>query len=342
MNALLKLLLFSITGVILFSCLQFSPLLAENSWQLIYTTKSNYTLSLVHDADSLEYRLFNSNSQIKRGTVLVNNPQGKRIKTNIPLYFPKEGTYKLEIVLKDDVQNRSYKYTRAFIYKQSLLPWESAKPNNTAILGVNKCKGLVCKNLNIEYINQAVNDKGQWESWKNWPTKAGGQACGASASVMVNDYFNRLPDQHRLKSYVFQDNNQKLKQKKCSRPGVFAVTAYNSACNQSSLGSIRSYLNQYQLNTTVHWAKNSNHDMNIIKSAINKGRPVILSYRKPIGHIMVVKGYTQDGRLVVHDPYRDIQGNYIRGKYDYSGKDVVYKLVPNNKFQVNYFIEVYK
>ena len=207
------------------------------------------------------------------------------------------------------------------------------------------CRNSACKILNVDYFNQAVDENGKWEQWPNWHLLAGGQSCGASSSVMVADYFKKLPQRsnHRLKSYVFQDNSQNLANKKCPKPGAFAVTSYNSYCNQSGLTGIGQYLTQQGLKYRVHWIDRTKEKegMEIIKKSIDNNRPIILSYTRPIGHILVVKGYTYNNQLVVNDPYRDIQNDYRKAIYDYSGRDAIYSLHPNSNYALNYLIEVY-
>jgi hypothetical protein len=215
-------------------------------------------------------------------------------------------------------------------------------PEDRALKDIPKCKNQACKVLGVDYFNQGVNDKGNWETWPGWYYLAGGKSCGASSSVMVNDFYEKLPKGHRLKSFVFQDNGQSLKHKKCNRPGAFAVTSYNSNCNASGLGSIRDYLSQYGLKTSVYWPTGADNNLSQIKNALKNGRPLILSYKRPVPHILVVKGFTYDDHLIVNDPYRDIQNNYIKGRYDYSGKNAIYSLYPSSSFKLNYLIEVYK
>ncbi len=206
-----------------------------------------------------------------------------------------------------------------------------------------KCGNYACKILDVKYINQWVNSQGKYESWNGWYKKAGGHACGPTSCAMILNFFKKLPwSSPRLKSFIFQDNGQNLKFKKCNRPGAFAVTAFQQKCIQSSLSGLFNYLKQYNIKTRSFWASRSSYkkSINQIKKAIDKGHPLILSYKKPIGHILVIKGYTYSNQLIVHDPYRDIQNNYIRGKYDYSGQNAIYSLYPNSKFIVNYIIEV--
>jgi hypothetical protein len=204
------------------------------------------------------------------------------------------------------------------------------------------CNNIACRTLNVEYFNQAVNPAGKWEKWPNWPSIAGGQSCGASSAVMALGQRGLLPKAHGLKSFVYQDNGLKLKNKRCNRGGAFAVTAADKYCNQSSQGTIQNLLAQFGVGTRKHTVTEANSPQvfaDIIKPAIDRGKPLILSYSKPIQHVLLIIGYTYGGQIVVHDPYRDIQNNYIRGKYDYTGKGAIYGLKPNRKYVVNYLLE---
>ncbi len=209
----------------------------------------------------------------------------------------------------------------------------------------SKCNNISCRLLNISYFNQFIDENGKYEYWDGWQRSAGGQSCGAASAVMVSDFFGKLSKNNRLKSYVFRDNGLSLNNKKCAKPGAFAVTAYDRHCNQSGVNGIQSYLAQNGLQSMNHWpSKNNNFriSFDIVKKAIDQGRPLIISYSQPIGHILVVKGYTYQGQIVVNDPYRDIQNKYIKGIYDYTGKDAIYSLYPNDKFYINYITEVYQ
>lgn len=76
---------------------------------------------------------------------------------------------------------------------------------------------------------------------------------------------------------------------------------------------MRDYLRRYDLQFETHWITN---DIDIIKSSINNNHPLIVSYDLPgLGHIAVIKGYTEDNRLIMNDPYTD---TYTYGPIDSS------------------------
>lgn len=233
------------------------------------------------------------------------------------------------------IAGRSFKLRELTSLKSNAL----ALPESGVKLRDQQCSNSSCKTLNVNYVNQFVDERGKYEYWPGWQRLAGGQSCGAASSVMVADYFGKLIGNHRLKSYIYQDNGYKLEHKRCSKPGAFAVTAYNSNCNMSSIGGIKNYLGQLGLKTKVHWGNSGVSTADII-SALKRGNPVILSYKRPIGHILVVKGFTYGNQLVVNDPYRDFQNDYRKGVYDYSGRDAIYQLLPNSNYQINYAVEV--
>ncbi len=214
--------------------------------------------------------------------------------------------------------------------------------SKTAKALARKCENSACQILNVDYFNQGVNAQGKWEEWPGWYAKVGTKSCGAASAVMAASKFGKLLSSSSLKSNVFSDNGQKLSSKRCNRPGAFALTSYDSNCNQSSSAGIKAYLNQQGLNVKLYSPNRANWKIDIdkIRSALSKGHPIILSYSKPIGHILLVKGITYDNQLIVNDPYRDFQNDYRKGVYDYSGQDAIYSLYPSNKFVVNFFMEV--
>jgi|GEM_PF-5340730 len=207
------------------------------------------------------------------------------------------------------------------------------------------CNNSFCLVLGVDYTNQWVNSAGKYTSWAGWPADVGGKSCGAASSVMVTNYYSKLKRTGpELQSYIFKDNSEFLKNKKCNRGGAFAVTAYDSSCNQSSTDSIRNYLGQYGLTTKWHKPLRSSVESftkDIIIPGLKQNHTFILSYTQPIGHILLITGVTYSGQLVVNDPYRDFQNNYIKGKYDYSGKGAIYQLYPNNNYTLNYILEVW-
>lgn len=235
--------------------------------------------------------------------------------------------------------NSDRRHDRQLVKLHSYSTFLSLQEHLVKLTTESTCRNLACKVIDTPYFNQAVNEQGKWESWANWPTLAGGQSCGAASATMALGAYSKFDSSLRLKSFVFQDNRLQLKNKACGRPGIFAVTASDSSCNQSAAHKIQQLAGQFNVATQIYWPSgNPKGDFERIRSEIDRGNLVLLSYRKPIGHILLIHGYTYGEQLVVHDPYRDIQNNYRKGIYDYSGKDALYRLVPNSSFQLNYFM----
>lgn len=219
-----------------------------------------------------------------------------------------------------------------------IIPEENSLPVNS------RCGNTSCRILPVAYFNQAVDDSGKWENWPSWHKLAGGQSCAAASSVMALGFLKKLTGGHRLKSYVYQDNGQNLKHKICQKPGAFAVTSANNNCNHSAVAGTKNYLEQYGLKIKTHWTVDSaaakKSQLQMVKASIDRGKPVLLSYKKPVSHVLLIVGYTFDNQIVVNDPYRDIQNNLIRGRYDYSGKGAIYTLYPEGEFKLNYLTEI--
>jgi Peptidase_C39 like family len=209
--------------------------------------------------------------------------------------------------------------------------------NNSSNLIESSLEGLNVKVLDIPYFNQWLNKDGTKGPEQNIATASyplGQIVCGAASSTMVAAYFKKIPNnsEEQLKTYTYQDNGLNLPNY-CSGSGVkggaFGVTG-RGYCNQSSFGGISEYFSLLNLNTKNIQAKE-------IMQSINKGNPVILSLTSPLGHILVVKGYTDDGRVIVNDPFGDLN-NLSRG-YSYQGNNAVYDL-SDPKFTVNSLMEI--
>jgi hypothetical protein len=77
--------------------------------------------------------------------------------------------------------------------------------------------------------------------------------------------------------------------------------AYGACMNQGQpLGNLMAeYATNHGLNAQTHRAV-----WLAVEAELNYGAPVVLATTlKGVGHVVVVKGYTDDGRLIVHDPY---------------------------------------
>jgi hypothetical protein len=197
--------------------------------------------------------------------------------------------------------------------------------------------GITAKVLNVPYFNQWINSDG-----KTGPTTSiagnsyplGQIICGAASSTMIAGYYKKIPFSNidDLKSNAFQNNTQNLPNY-CKDQGVpggaFGVTA-KGYCNQSSFAGISEYFSLIGLKAqTVGLIQ--------IVPAINNGFPLILSLNAPLGHILVIKGYTNDGRIVTNDPFGDL--NNLSAGYSFKGNNAIYDL-NDPKFVINSIMQV--
>ena len=202
-------------------------------------------------------------------------------------------------------------------------------------------KGKEAKVLDVPYFNQNL-DADNRRDVSPW---YGGQVCGAASSVMIAGYYGKInydknDPVNTLRPYVFLDNPvagkdgvtkqlQSIPKGTCGG-GAYGVTKYGECTNGSLAQSIQKYLDR------VGISNESNLDYNFleIKKSIDKGKPIIVDIKKPIGHYFVIVGYIKDtNKVVVNDPYRDLQNN-SNGPYDTSGKWAVYDLNNKNVFSI--------
>jgi hypothetical protein len=198
--------------------------------------------------------------------------------------------------------------------------------------------------LNVPYFNQWLDPDGSVSPifpkrrirGSDWDL--GQVLCGAASVTMVAGYFGKLPydinNENDLKKFSYTDQGLNLPSKCASREigGAFGMTAYDSSCNMSGYGGMVSYLNRMNLRANnigvITFEK--------VKRSIDAGNPLIVSMSAPVGHIAVIKGYTADGRLVMNDPYKDVQSS--TAGYSYNGKNALYQV--NTGWTVNYIMEI--
>jgi Peptidase_C39 like family len=206
-------------------------------------------------------------------------------------------------------------------------------------------EGINATVLKVPYFNQWLEPDGSYSptqpkipvGGEQWDL--GNVICGAASSVMVAGYYGKLPynlnDEHDLKRFAYSDEGLHLPSKCNTRSigGAFGMTAYDSNCNQSSFAGMSNYL------STLGLIPNSIGALTFekVKSAIDRGHPLIVSITAPYGHISVIKGYTADGRLVMNDPFRNIQDS-SSSQYSYQGKNALYQV--NTGWTVNFVMEV--
>jgi len=198
--------------------------------------------------------------------------------------------------------------------------------------------------LNVPYFNQWLDPDGSVSPvfpkrrirGSDWDL--GQVLCGAASVTMVAGYFGKLPyevnNENDLKKFSYTDQGLNLPSKCASREigGAIGMTAYDSSCNMSGYGGMVSYLNRMNLRANnigvITFEK--------VKRSIDAGNPLIVSMSAPVGHIAVIKGYTADGRLVMNDPYKDVQSGTTG--YSYNGKNALYQV--NTGWTVNYIMEI--
>jgi hypothetical protein len=186
------------------------------------------------------------------------------------------------------------------------------------------------KVLNVPYFNQYIELDGNYSPFNGW------QMCGAASSTMIVAFYGKITYSisSDLKKYMYQDRGQRLPNY-CPfsiSSGAFGVTSKGAGCLYSATSGIQEYLSFYGLK-----ARQIGFNFESIKSSIDSGNPVIYSTSFPFDHIAVVKGYTTDGKIIMNDPYKNVQdGSYMinglyfgNGKpntYSYNGENAIYNL----------------
>lgn len=205
-------------------------------------------------------------------------------------------------------------------------------------LNATTLEGVDAVVLAIPYLNQWINTDGLTGPntiISNAAYPLGQITCGAASSAIISGYYSVIEysNPQDLKDHVTQDKGQGLPNY-CAQYGVtggiFGVTG-KGYCNQSSFGGIRDYFNLVGL-SSKYISRNG------IYEAINNQHPLIVSVSSPLGHIFVIKGYTEDGRVVVNDPFGDL--NSVQSGYSYKGNNAIYDL-DNPLFQINAIMEIY-
>jgi hypothetical protein len=164
----------------------------------------------------------------------------------------------------------------------------------------------------------------------------GAWACGPTSAVMALAFYQKLaphPITIHKPSVVTHPNDfgyyVSSKYKAFHHPfydmqrdpshhaayGAYGTSTINGASDE---GRIRAYLKWHGL--TGEYARNS---LTSVKHALDRGYLVILDTGlTPKGHIILVKGYTDNDRLIVNDPYGNKYGPNGYGKYD--GENIQY------------------
>jgi flagellar hook assembly protein FlgD len=267
----------------------------------------------------------------------------------------KDGRFHITLKLNKDVSVGEYLKAKSMIWGESEIDgiktenwgnWEGLASGWGNSLVVDKSnyvnlEGHEAKVLDVPYFNQYVESDGTIN-----PTD-GNIMCGAAASVMITGYYKKVPKNgfsQDVKHYMYKDEGQGLVKGgvvngvHICHNGAFGMTGGYNSCGLSSIEGMKAYLSYSGLNSgETIWYSGSTY--NYIKESIDNGNPLILTIDKPVGHVLVATGYTKDGFVVVNDPYRNVQ-NYIRGVFDYSGKEALYSMDHPN-FKISYVFKVY-
>lgn len=193
--------------------------------------------------------------------------------------------------------------------------------SNTHRIPKTEIEGVKAVLLDVPFFNQYIEP-----NQTRYPTD-GWKMCGAASGVMTVGYFGRLvyafSDGHSLKKYMYSDSGQGIPNNKCGG-GAFEMTSAGT-CSRSYAEHIAKYLLKSADKQSKHVAKLKFDE---IKENIDNKKPVIIavgdSKQGGFGHVLVIIGYTSNGKLVVNDPYTNLQ-KYGRGWQSYNtGEKAVY------------------
>jgi hypothetical protein len=181
------------------------------------------------------------------------------------------------------------------------------------------------KNVTAQYVHQL------WDTpdWHN-----GNSSCGPTSSVMdlagyqlgawpitvsspyshTSNYGNYVASQYTYAGFTFSTATY-------DPSGGLARGAYGHMVKASNVGSTWSYIYSY-LDKHLTWAV-AEADGSIggawVKSQLNANLLVVTSGSVfGYGHIILIRGYTDDGKWIVNDPY----GSQVSGAYN--GANVIY------------------
>ena len=177
--------------------------------------------------------------------------------------------------------------------------------------------GLIGKVLNVPYFNQYLETDGS-----NYPA-GGWKMCGAASSVMIAGFYGKIPfsSESDLKKYMYEDKSQGLPRYCSDYGGAFGVTSSGTGCSYNTSQGMIEYLRKYRLEVSYLPVT-----FEAIKNSIDQDKPIILSTSSPYGHLAVIKGYTNDGRLIMNDPFKNTQDGMVNFNYSTNGRDALYSL----------------
>lgn len=154
--------------------------------------------------------------------------------------------------------------------------------------------------LEMPYLNQA---------WDSPDTFDGSGSCGPTSMVMVLAFYKKVEPkpEHVTESYVHQTTY-----------GGLIPAVHDKVC-QRGMGAVHAkmldYFRPMLPNAAIFY--NEKATFARVKRELDAGRPCILGTEvTTAGHIMVARGYTTDGRLLVNDPAGDYYQAARRGGPD--------------------------
>jgi Peptidase_C39 like family len=225
----------------------------------------------------------------------------------------------------------------------------------------SKAGTVVVKSLNVPYINQCLQKDGAFL----YPNMIGSEAnrqicknmCLTSASVMVAAFFGKINyngNTDVLKEALISDPDipERVKNGNLQIGGAFALTSYPGAngdhIDNHAQGLI-DYAKRKGLDTNgIQWIPADKEQarqyiFNQAKASIDRGNPMIMSTKT---HARVIIGYTNDGKVLVHDSFRNTNIGPSGGYFNRDGNSAIYDIpetytsrtyIPREQFQ--YMIE---
>jgi len=171
----------------------------------------------------------------------------------------------------------------------------------------------IIKNLTVPYVHQNLDTPDGFDgAWACGPTSAVMTLAAYGKLVahpMYVNYSGRWSDWGWYDSNIYTNNGTTFNQMQPDPRGRAAYGAYgwsvapiNGVCCGAWAWRVQDYMQKNGLSSTF----SGSSSLNSVKAAIDAGKLVILSNSlTSSGHIVVVTGYTDDGRLVTNDPWGD-------------------------------------
>ncbi|WP_161569237.1 C39 family peptidase [Candidatus Oscillochloris fontis] len=199
--------------------------------------------------------------------------------------------------------------------------------------------GTAVVNLPVPYIHQL---------WDTADSFAGRWACGPTSAVMALAYYRKIPpqpitiskptvhtnDYGYYVSSVYTAFNYTFNRQQNDSAGKAAYGGYGHTTDGGMAWAwrIQGYVERHGLQHEF----DSTPTFDEIKSKLDQGYLVVLSTDlTSAGHIILVRGYTNDNKIIVNDPYGNKYGPNGYGKYD--GGNVQYEW---SKFKAKWMVVV--